>query len=145
MRGILRSLFLDSYLLLTPPPLPYPRTIYDGAQCRAVWYTAMKALRDGEEMQRKGIVVISYLLDGGYPKGGVDYEYVRRQNQNFDSIPAKVVALYFIVGNHSIWNRLVDFTTLVVSPLLRLRARAIRGEMLLPALDQPMILLVIIA
>jgi len=88
----------------------------------------MKALRDDEEMQRKGIVIISYLLDGSYPKGGVDYEYVRRQNQNFNSIPARVVALYFLVGNYGgIWNKLVDFTTLVVSPLLRLRARAIHG------------------
>jgi hypothetical protein len=106
----------------------------------------MKALREDEEMQRKGIVVISYLLDGSYPKGGVDYEYVRRQNQSFNSIPARVVALYFLVGNHGgIWNKLVDFTTLVVSPLLRLRARAIHGEIILPSLEQPRILLVTIA
>lgn len=94
----------------------------------------MKALRDDEEMQRKGIVSIAYLLDGdGYPQGGVDYEYVRRKNQNFNSLPTRVVALYFLVGNHGIWNQLVDFTTLVASPLLRARSRAIHGEIISPS------------
>lgn len=88
----------------------------------------MKIAKSNEESLKGGLVVLSHHLDG-FPENGVDYEYVRKQNKQFVFLPVRPVAVYFLVNN-GVWEPVIEFTNLVLTPLVRVRARSISGKLI---------------
>ena len=94
-------------------------------QIRALWYMVMTVTND-ETVQKLGIISLSHLLDR-YPEHGVDYEILRSGTSCVVScLPIRFAALYFYL-NSSVWDNVVDFLLLLMGPMLRVRARAIKG------------------
>ena len=94
---------------------------------RALWFMLMSLSRS-EQVQKLGIVHLGHLLDG-YPEKGVDYEFLRIGSFCVAScLPLRISAIY-ITYNNNAWANMLDFAQLIMGPILRVRARMLRGEL----------------
>ena len=64
--------------------------------------------------------------NGGYPKGGMDYEKSRRFAQIIQGIPLRLDS-FFVCLDDAPWLRVVETFSIIVDKFVRVRMRALQG------------------
>jgi hypothetical protein len=101
------------------PPIDPSKAI--DCRGRVVWYLAMKYLQCDEDLQRNGMVVISYAI-GDTMSHYANLKHMRRMRYVREGIPYRMAGAHFCHNNFLLKN-LVDFVRLINGTQTRVRFR----------------------
>jgi hypothetical protein len=76
--------------------------------------------------QKQGVVSVVY-NNGGFPKGGMDYEKSRRTARLFQGIPIRMDS-FLVCLDENPWLNVVDAFSVIVSKYVRIRMRTLPGK-----------------
>jgi hypothetical protein len=94
-------------------------------QLRTLWYI-FNVISHDEVCQKRGVVSVVY-NNGGFPKGGMDYEKSRRFGLLVRGIPIRMDSI-LVCLDESLWLNVVDAFSVIVSKHLRIRMRTLPGK-----------------
>ena len=106
----------------------HTHTIESIIQCRAIWYTAQCFSRN-EQFQKLGAICIPFMMDD-FPKGGIDYEFIRKTSKVGVFGFLRIVSAYILCRSPA-WNGLTDLLAFLFGNRIKLRTRPIGGKFVL--------------